>query len=260
MIVWLASFPRSGNTFLRILLNRLYGVQSSVVYDVDGVAERLGRGFVGFESRPASYGDMRSSSTIHFVKTHRQRDSDVDAGDRAICLVRDGRDCLVSWARMESEAEPDLYESKLREMIDRTGPIGTGSWGANVLSWLVPEMPNRVILRYEELTADPEAATRRIVSDLVPDLRPVEDASVPDFATLRATDDGFFRRGLVGSYRDELPSELHARFWSRPDNLAATALLGIDPPGEAANASTRTVLERDRDAVSSRAFAPPQDR
>jgi|GEM_PF-4989944 len=26
MIVWLASLPRSGNTFLRILLNRLSGV------------------------------------------------------------------------------------------------------------------------------------------------------------------------------------------------------------------------------------------
>ncbi len=42
VIVWLASFPRSGNTFLRILLHRLYGVRSSVVYDVDGVAQRLG--------------------------------------------------------------------------------------------------------------------------------------------------------------------------------------------------------------------------
>lgn len=237
MIVWIASFPRSGNTFFRILLNRLYGVKSSVVYDVDGVAKRLGQEFVGFESRPASYDEMRSSSAIHFVKTHRQRDSDVNAEDRAICLVRDGRDCLVSWARMESEAEPDLYESKLREMIDRTGPIGTGSWGANVLSWLVPEMPKRVVLRYEELIASPEAATRRIVGDLVPDLRPVEGACAPEFATLRETDDKFFRRGLVGSYRDELPSELHARFWSRPDNLAAMALLGMNPTDNVVDAS-----------------------
>ncbi|GLQ56959.1 sulfotransferase domain-containing protein [Devosia nitrariae] len=156
MIVWLASFPRSGNTFLRILLNRLYGVRSSVVYDVDGVAARLGQEFVGFENRPASYDEMRSSSAIHFVKTHRQRDSDVDAGDRAICLMRDGRDCLVSWARMQSETDPDLYETKLREMIDRTDPIGTGSWGANVLSWLMPEMPNRVVVHYGELVAIPK--------------------------------------------------------------------------------------------------------
>ena len=42
MIVWLASFPRSGNTFLRIVLHRHFGVRASVAYDFDGVAERVG--------------------------------------------------------------------------------------------------------------------------------------------------------------------------------------------------------------------------
>src|ERR1700754_5135896 len=51
MIVWLASFPRSGNTFLRIVLHRLYGVRTSTVYDVDGVAERLGKDLIGFTDR-----------------------------------------------------------------------------------------------------------------------------------------------------------------------------------------------------------------
>ena len=36
MIVWVGSFPRSGNTFLRIVLNRVYSVRTSVVYDFDG--------------------------------------------------------------------------------------------------------------------------------------------------------------------------------------------------------------------------------
>jgi hypothetical protein len=35
MLVWVASFPRSGNTFLRIILHRLYDIQTSTVYDVD---------------------------------------------------------------------------------------------------------------------------------------------------------------------------------------------------------------------------------
>ena len=64
MIVWLASFPRSGNTFLRILLHRLYRVRSSVVYDVDGVAERLGESLVGFEQQPMSYDEMRASDAV----------------------------------------------------------------------------------------------------------------------------------------------------------------------------------------------------
>src|SRR5690349_13748869 len=110
MIIWLASFPRSGNTFLRILLHRLYGVQSSVVYDVDGVARRLGDGAVGYIDRPGSYDEMRANNAVHFVKTHRQRDADIDERDGAISLVRDGRDSLVSWARMQSEADPAQFE------------------------------------------------------------------------------------------------------------------------------------------------------
>lgn len=53
MIVWLASYPRSGNTFRRIVLHRLYGVPTYVVYDVDGVAQQIGPELMGFRERPA---------------------------------------------------------------------------------------------------------------------------------------------------------------------------------------------------------------
>jgi hypothetical protein len=226
VIVWLASFPRSGNTFLRILLHRLYGVRSAVVYDVDGVARRLGDGLVGFVERPSSYGEMRASDQVHFIKTHRQRDSDINESDRAICLVRDGRDSLVSWARMQSEADPAQFETELRKMIERDTPTGTGSWGANVLSWLRPAASNRTVLRYETLIADPVGAVATVMADLVPELVPSPNGVAPGFADLRANDEGFFRRGVVGSHRDELPEELHRLFWSRPDNVAAMAMLG----------------------------------
>jgi hypothetical protein len=68
MIVWVSSFPRSGNTFLRILLHRLYGVRTSVVYDVDGVATRLGEALVGFEERPAAIHAMRTDKQVHLSR------------------------------------------------------------------------------------------------------------------------------------------------------------------------------------------------
>jgi len=227
VIVWLASFPRSGNTFLRILLDRLYGVKSSTVYDVDGVARRLGEGFVGYADRPASYAAMRASDEVHFVKTHRQRDADVDETDRAICLVRDGRDSLVSWARMMSEDDPAGFDLRLREMIERDTPIGTGSWGKNVLSWLQPAAPQRIVLRYDELIAEPIARVTEAMADLAPQLQRLEPADAPGFAELRQTDARFFRRGVVGSHRDELPADLHELFWSRAGNAEAMALLGF---------------------------------
>jgi hypothetical protein len=229
VIVWVSSFPRSGNTFLRIVLNRLYGVRTSVVYDVDGVAQWLGPDLIGFEERPATIEAMRESAEVHFVKTHRQRDEQIDEADRAICLVRDGRDSLVSWARLGSEGEGKRFATELRAMIVRQDVVGTGSWGRNVLSWLRPPAPHRVVLRYEELAHEPRGAAERVVTALVPDLRPLADARIPSFAELRQVDDRFFRRGLTGTYRDELPDDLHQLFWSRQDNAAAMELLGYPP-------------------------------
>jgi len=226
MIVWLASFPRSGNTFLRILLHRLYGITTSVVYDVDGVARRVGEELVGYTVRSGSYEAMRQSETLHFIKTHRQRDDLVDDADRAICLVRDGRDALVSWARQRSEADRSQYRPILEALIETSSPKGTGSWGRNVLSWVQSPPTHTVQVRYETLIADPDAAAARIVGAVAPRLRLRVDPQIPSFVELQRVDPLFFRRGMVGTHRDELPDDLHSLFWSRPDNRDAMSLLG----------------------------------
>jgi hypothetical protein len=226
MLVWVASFPRSGNTFLRIILHRLYGIRTSTVYDIDGVAERVGQELIGYTERPGILADMRASSEPHFIKTHRQRDADVDENDPAICLVRDGRDALVSWARQASEEDPDSYEAALLTKISNDATAGTGSWGNNVLSWLQPPSPRRIVLRYEGLIRDPRAAVTPIIAAVAPHLPQKPDVAIPSLAELRLHDDRFFRRGHVGSHHDELPAQAHQLFWSRPDNQAAMRLIG----------------------------------
>lgn len=225
MIVWVASFPRSGNTFLRIVLNRLYGVRTSTVYDVDGVAARLGADLIGFEERPAAVEAMREAQEVYFVKTHRPRDDQVSEIDKAICLVRDGRDALVSWARQASEKDR-RYEDELRALVTRPEERGAGQWGRNVLSWLQPQVPHRVVLRYEELAREPGGAVERVMTAVLPGLRPAGNAAIPSFAELQQVDARFFRRGCTGTHRDELPGELHRIFWSQPENAAAMKLLG----------------------------------
>ncbi|MFD0474414.1 sulfotransferase domain-containing protein [Nonomuraea thailandensis] len=173
MIIWVASFPRSGNTFLRIILKQLYGVRTSTVYDVDGVAERLGPDLIGFEERPSPIEEMRASEKLHFVKTHRQRAGEED---RAICLVRDGRDSITSWARLTGA--PDV-EAGIRAIIDRRDEAGTGSWGRNVLSWLRPPAPQRVMLRYEELISRPRPAVENVLATLAPACGPCRTPAFP---------------------------------------------------------------------------------
>jgi hypothetical protein len=121
VIVWLASYPRSGNTFLRVVLHNVYGVPTYSVYeDDDPVAQRVGPALVGYRPRPADRTLMTDSTDPYFVKTHKRRKAD---GHPAICLVRDGRDAVVSHACLrasEQHAVSDqqaLFDRLLHEEI-----------------------------------------------------------------------------------------------------------------------------------------------
>ena len=127
--------PRSGNTFLRMVLHQRFGVTSSTVYDIDGVAERLGHEVIGASRRTLSYDEMRADENLHWVKTHRPVDDTIHEDDRVIHLVRDGRDAVVSWARQHAEGGGQTYHEALSRLIDRPESTGAGGWGANVLSW-----------------------------------------------------------------------------------------------------------------------------
>jgi hypothetical protein len=98
VVIWLTSYPRSGNTFLRVVLHSLYGVPTySVYHDDDPVAQRVGPDLVGYRPLPDDREALSASAEAYFVKTHKRRKAD---GHPAICLVRDGRDAAVANARL----------------------------------------------------------------------------------------------------------------------------------------------------------------
>ena len=232
MIVWLASYPRSGNTFLRLVLHRLYDVPTYSVYeDDDPVAQRVGPTIVGYRPKPADRKLMADGPEVHFVKTHKRRKAD---GYPAIYLVRDGRDSVVSAAKLRATTESapgegkSRFERLLREEITRSyiaGQPSSGSWGGNVLSWLDGAAP-LAVLRFEDLVADPCGAAALAVSSLMPDLVPAANVSIPSFNELHGIDPDFFRRGVVGSHRDEMPDELRELFWAQSENAVAMRRLG----------------------------------
>ena len=160
------------------------------------------------------------------VHTHeRPRD------DRpAIGLVRDGRDALVSRAHQVVEMGwHETFRDGLDWLITRPFKAdnpSSGTWGANVLAWLDRPAPITLV-RFEDLVARPDEVVDAALLDaagLVP-AASVGDP-VPAFGELHERDAGFFRRGQVGSYRDEFPDDLLERFWSVDDNAAAMRRLG----------------------------------
>lgn len=232
VIVWVASFPRSGNTYFRIVVHRLYQVPTYVVYDVDGVADQIGPELMDYRLRPGTFDQMRASSEVFFVKTHRQRsDPVISRQDQAICLVRDGRDCVVSWARLRTarfvgEADGQArFAAEARSIIERRSG-GTGHWGQNVLSWHRSAGPEPLWIRFEDLVADPRRVVGAAVSSTALNRRPIENAELPGFDDLHHHDPNFFRTGTSGTYRTELSPGLHDLFWQQPENKVAMSLFG----------------------------------
>jgi hypothetical protein len=229
MLIWLASYPRSGNTFLRILLNRLYGFTTTTGYDDnDPVAQQLGPKFVGYKPRTQTLQELVDDPEITFVKTHRQPHR-VECGDQpAIYIVRDGRDAIVSFAHQRAHTllkqgkTPNIPQLMQELVFEQT--LGTGNWGLNVLHWLKRSSPTAVV-RFERLIREPEAEIARALAALTIKPEKQANASLPMFSELTKVDGEFFRRGAVGSYRDEMPQNIQASFWEQPQHAEAMTLL-----------------------------------
>ena len=217
VILWLASYPRSGNTFVRVLLKHLYGVRTYSMYDDPLFAEhRQVADAVGHAPRPLSMDEMASSAETYFVKTH-----DLPFADDfpALYLVRDGRDALVSYAHYilsfergkEPADEGPPFNHVLRDLIVRNASFG--GWGPNVLAWARDRSAPTRVVRFERLIREPVSTLTEALEGIGYGPRSAESGSAPTFATLHELMPAFFRRGRVGTWREEMPSELHDLFW-----------------------------------------------
>ena len=224
MIVWLASYPRSGNTFFRILLKHLYGINTPTAYvGGDFTAFEVGKELVGHVAEEWTVEEMATKPETLIVKTHRRA---LDTYP-AIYLHRDGRDSIVSYARKKTEQDGS-FDDALQELI--TGSkSSTGTWGQNVLHWLNRESDNTVLVRYQDLITEPERVVEQALQQLKLDVElKIDIGAAPGFEELQTVNGRFFRRGEVGSYKDEMPDELHELFWQQPDHQEAMRLLGYE--------------------------------
>lgn len=210
MIVWLASYPRSGNTFLRVALSAVFGIDTYTLYDErpehdpflgDQPPLELHAPYpvVGQPFNVARFGDQPQ---LHVVKTHG---APLDA-QPAIYVVRDGREATSSYFHYHR----DLLQrpAPLSDVIH--GRVGFGSWGRHIALWKPLTRPNTLVLRFEELTAAPIAQIERIADFL--GIEPV-GRRVPTFEDLHRTAPSFFRSGRTDSWRSLFSEQEHELFW-----------------------------------------------
>jgi hypothetical protein len=156
--VLLASYPKSGNTWVRFMLGQLLAGRE-VTWDDLG-------DFVPMVNRTRhSTGHLASGGRL--VKTHDQRlRAYRTPGRRAVYLVRDGRDVAVSYYHHQIRegtfvGEFDGFlERFLAGRVDRFG-----TWSDHVKSWTGGEGPPSLLrMRYEDVLADPSASLAEICS------------------------------------------------------------------------------------------------
>lgn len=150
----LASYPRSGSTWLRFLL-----VEALTGQDAEW--ESLNR------SIPDAGAHRRAPRMLggkgRLVKTH---DRAVGPCRRAIYLARDGRDVALSeyrwWVRGGLKQDFDAF---LAEWLRGSNSL-FGFWGDHVAYWLDSALASRaalLVVRFEDLRTDTQASLRRIV-------------------------------------------------------------------------------------------------
>ncbi len=188
-IVWLASYPKSGNTWTRTFLHNLAKIKSGeedeqsinamTRYTVWDIAKPLFRDALGFEPTDKHRDDIarvrhqvqqRIADTLEgmiFAKTHaalliNRGYSSINFAvtSGAVYIVRNPLDVAISYAHHMGRTVDEAIE--FMAMPGLESPIGEtavfevyGSWSEHVRSWTRKPHPSIYVMRYEDMLAEP---------------------------------------------------------------------------------------------------------
>lgn len=234
--VWLASYPKSGNTWVRAFLSSV--LQGGGPVDInrltaamqpsrrDGLDDLFGIETSDLlpaeilDARPAA---LAASDAMHsdavlckvheaWVRTSTGLPLFPAAVTKAsVYIVRDPRDVAVSFAHhwqmpidhvIDLMADPAAALSGVSSCFTANTVQPLLTWSGHVESWLDLAAPSPLLLRYEELLAAPVAQGRRVarhLGQLAADDVYEAAARHTDFATLRCQEDehGFAESRVV---------------------------------------------------------------
>jgi hypothetical protein len=197
MIVWLASYPRSGNTMFRMMLHQVFGcVSHSKYYSPEKFEQHNKINPASMGARPlpsiweSAYESMtRDPDCAYLVKTH---DPPEDK-QHAIYIVRNGLAAIRSYKHFLHDV--NHVEYSLEQVIG--GEPLFGSWGRHLDEWNPLERSNTLLLKYEDLVKCPDEQLQR-VGDFIGLRRKTK--WVNSFDDLHARNPKMYRQGPNVSY------------------------------------------------------------
>lgn len=216
--VMLASFPKSGNTWMRFIWANLvslreFGGKTVDFYVLDNN--------LGSEYDSHQYGEVEFDTLPRLVKTHRKYEMGTFGQNRAVYLWRHPGDVAVSFFYYRrAQHETDVDQSDISEFL-RSSEVGVPAWCEHLRSWLPVA---DVVIQYSEMKEDTYSTVMRTFQGLgieVPEDTVLEKAiqrsSFEEVQRLEREggrpreqdfEEGhkFARKGEVGQWRDVLSS------------------------------------------------------
>lgn len=278
-LILIASYPRSGNTWLRLLFERVLRGPARSINDLDS-------GLYGFSRRrefdalapvnaadllpdeidtllPAVVSRYASARGTTFVKVHdaarRTRDGawlyPPDSVAAVLYLVRHPFDVAMSYAHhlglplaraVESMADDSEIVSASGPRLPLPLPQRMGSWSSNAASWTGDTPYRTLLIRYEDLQADPliqfhkavdaagivasaDEMARAVAATAFDRVKSEEQQR--GFRERPATSDAFFRAGRAGTWQGKLDEPLREKLLR--DHGTVMTKLGYRPDGGA---------------------------
>ena len=196
-LLWLASYPRSGNTFTRLLLAN-YFFPGEEAFDINKLADFIPADTSGllwdhlssilpnsiettWRNRASVFNRYREtgkSAGFFGLKTHTanvevfgSQGFDFRPNDRILYIVRHPLDVLLSYSdyngrQRDSAIEVMCTSGATVENKQLGGLEVRGSWVEHVRSWLTPPPCPLFLVRYEELCLATEVTLRNILAFL----------------------------------------------------------------------------------------------
>jgi FkbM family methyltransferase len=212
MITWLASYPRSGNTLLRLILKNVFDQPSFSKHDdaADIGSDPRLADLVGHQFLTGKWADesarFQADAECKLVKTHDPPEDD----SPAIYIVRDGRSACRSFYHYLKEFPHLRARFSLMDVICGFTPFG--SWSDHLTDWNPQKRPRTLLLKYEDLLNRPDAGIAQLAEFL--QLAPRRNWQ-NRFDELRPLNPRFFRAGESNDPKTALAGEDAAVFWAQ---------------------------------------------
>lgn len=231
--IFLASYPKSGNTWLKFILSELMSGQNIDFASCEKVIPHVG----------SHYSGLRLPNGARVIKTHEKYREDYR---KAIYIVRDGRDVAVSyyhqWINNQKKGKECSFHYFLGKFLK--GEIGNvGSWHESVNSWIqAGDQCELMIIKYEDCFLNIQEIIHNLVTFIGLD---VSEANVMSSIEMNSKDrmrgkeitgggdiikNPFVRKGVSGDWINHFTNGENDLFLSYAENALASLEYPIHKP------------------------------